>query len=150
MSNDQLCQNEAAVWIARWLCKKGLPWCGHWCRGSNCPWLDGMWRQQDSPVFFEHEFKITITVVIILVVWGRFLPVIIIAGCYRLAELSMPLHDIYAHCEIVEAVGTNEPQVVVCGPQVIYHCSFILVFFPATQAGQVTLPLQSLVWVDAL
>ena len=82
---------------------------------------------------------------------GRFLPVDIITSCHGLAEPSVPLHGICAHCEIVEAVDANKAQVVVHGPQVIYHCPLILAFFPTPQTEcYATLPLQGLGWVDAL
>ena len=85
-------------------------------------------------VFFKCEFEVTIALVIFLVVRGRFLPVIVISSCQRLAQLSMLPHGICACYEIVEAVGTNKAQVVVHGLQVIYHCTFILAFFPAPWA----------------
>ena len=75
----------------------------------------------------------------------------VIASHCRLAELSVLPHGICDHCEIVKAVGANEAQVVMHGLQAIYHCSFILAFFPASWAeGQTALPLQGLRQVDAL
>ena len=52
--------------------KKGLPWCWHQSRGVSWPQLDGMWRWWGSLVIFEQEFEVIISVVIFLIVWGRF------------------------------------------------------------------------------
>ena len=84
-----------------------------------------------SLVFFEHKVEVIIAIVIFLIVWGKFLPVIVASHC---AELSMSMHGTCACHEIVKAVGANEAQVVVCSLQMVYHCPFILAFFPTPQA----------------
>ena len=61
---------------------------------------------------------------------GKIPPVIIIASCHGLAVLSVSMHGISAHCEIVKEAGAKEVQVVVHIPQVVYHHPFILAFFP--------------------
>ena len=90
--------------------------------------MDRTWIWWGGLLFFECEFEVTMTVVIFLIVWGRFLLVVIIASHCILAQLSMPPHGICTCYEIAKAAGTNEAQVVVHGLQVIYHCSLILAF----------------------
>ena len=87
---------------------------------------------QSSPLKFM--FEVINTIVIFLIVWGRFLPVIVITSCCGLAELSMSMHGLCTHCEIVKAAGTNEAQMVVYSLQMVYHHPFIFAFFPTPQA----------------
>ena len=94
-----------------------------------------MWSRWDRLVLFEHELDVLITVVIFLVVWGRFLPVIVlIAGCHGFAELGMLMHGIFTCGEIVQTVGTNEAQVVMHSLQMVYHNPFVLTFLPLPRA----------------
>ena len=79
---------------------------------------------------------VIITIVLFLIVLEGFLPVIIImTSCCGPAELSVLMHGICGGHEIVETVGTNEAQVIMHHLQLVYHCPFILAFFPTPWAS---------------
>ena len=95
---------------------------------------------------------LSLTTVIILIVF--FLSVIIIiagASSCGFANMGMMTHGLCSSGEVVQAAGTDEAKVVVCGSQVIHHCSLIPTIFAALGAEcQVTSSLQGLRGMDAL
>ena len=88
---------------------------------------------QGGLVFLKYEVIVAITIFILIILQGKFLSVIIIAGHCRPAELSM-MQGICAGHNIVKVAGAYEAQVVVHSLQVINHSPFILAFFPAPWA----------------
>ena len=117
MSRYWYCWNEEQFELLEGLSKKGLPWHGHQSRESGWQWWDVMWRWQGSLVLIEPKFKVIITIIITLIVWGRFLPVAIaITSCCWLAYQV-------CHCVVSELVVKKLRQQVHMKPkwQCIVH-----------------------------
>ena len=151
MSRYWHCPNEGKFELLEGLSKKGLPWHWHQSGGLGWWWWDVTWQWQGSLVLIKPKFKVVITVIISLIVWGRFLHVTIaVTSCHWLAYQSVLPHGVWAHGKNVKAASVYKAQVVVHSTQVIIYCSLILAFFPTPQVrGKAALPLQGLGQMNA-
>ena len=56
--------------------------------------------------------------------------------------MDVSMHGLCTGGEVVQAAGTDEVEVVMCSPQVVYHCPLILALLPTPGAeSQATSPL---------
>ena len=108
------------------------------------PQLYGMRSVLSRLVLFEDEFIILIAIIIVLTV--HFLhAIVIIASCCGFTELGMLTHGICTWGKVVQTVGTNEAQVVMDSPQMLYHGPLILTGLPTPRAeSYATLSLEGL------
>ena len=94
-----------------------------------------MQSQWGGLVLYKSKLIILITIVIILEVWWRILPVIVIVTrCCGFTKLGVLMHGI-CHCgKVIQTAGTDEAQVVMHSPQMVYHSPFVLTFHPTPRA----------------